>query len=212
MSSETDGSVPCAMWLDMVDEEYFGLVLRTMVDPWEPFDMPPPCIKRGAIYETPLILPPSLSPSPWHHKIVRCERTLLEPDTTPPSTTACYINVHLLHLKDRALATTLNADLTSLALQKEREEEGCRRSNVGGFHSSSSSSSSSSSGADELWGVAAMQHSGLPALLSAAVLQVQTHEKYLSTIIYLNIHVDNLHEHIRAEISNPGAISARMYS
>ena len=140
-----------------------GLVLRAMGEPWEPWEAPPPYrVRAAAATSAPWVTDYRDVPGEgeWRHSVVRCERTL--------EGRACFLNVHLLRLADKALAHRLNAFLTDLALQKEGEHAGCSRSNVGGFHS-----------ADDLWSWTEVQDCALPALVDAAVGQVREHERCL---------------------------------
>jgi hypothetical protein len=139
-----------------------GLVLRAMGEPWEPWEAPPPYRVRAAaatsaLWVTEVTCARHVTGA-WQHRVVRCERTM--------EGRACFLNVHLLRLADKALAHRLNAFLTDLALQKEGEHAGCSRSNVGGFHS-----------ADDLWSWTEVQDCALPALVDAAVGQVREHER-----------------------------------
>ena len=95
-----------ATWLDMGGEEYFGLVLRAMNDPWEPWDFPPHFSTRSAMHESHAVR--SSDDSPWLHRVVKCERMLTDKDACPPSTSECYINVHMLRLKEPTAAHAVN--------------------------------------------------------------------------------------------------------
>jgi len=173
-----------AQWLDMPGEEAALLSLRAMSEPWEAWERPPQHVPRAAVVEQQL----ARANSPWVHHVLQCPRTLTDADTDPPSTRACFINVHLLRLHDPSSNTALNAVVGALALKQEAKDLGCSRSNVGGFHST-----------DDLWSWPGMKKCALPALIDAAVLQVEQYERHLCDL-ERRLLVDNAHPGVAHQI------------